>query len=215
MQATGKGGADVAPQVQVKVPTVTVVTDDGKSEVLQIPTSHDEMMALIAQRDALNDQLEQATDRRNDLIEQLQSAPSEAHAGLQVQLNELSGQIVQIQRDLNRVGREISQASPALIAMAKENHDTPDMNGSFDDGVFAGIAGTIAVLIVLMFLGRKRWRKVARRYQPLMPAADSERLQRLEQGIEAMAIEIERISEGQRFVTKLLAESRGVESAPR
>jgi hypothetical protein len=32
------------------------------------------------------------------------------------------------------------------------------------------------------------------------------RLQRIEQAIETMAIEIERISEGQRFVTRLLAE---------
>jgi hypothetical protein len=33
--------------------------------------------------------------------------------------------------------------------------------------------------------------------------------------MEAMAIEIERISENQRFVTKLLSESRAAESAPR
>lgn len=32
------------------------------------------------------------------------------------------------------------------------------------------------------------------------------RLERIEQAVEAMAVEIERISEGQRFVTKLLAE---------
>ncbi|MBX3133908.1 MAG: hypothetical protein KF689_11075 [Gemmatimonadaceae bacterium] len=32
------------------------------------------------------------------------------------------------------------------------------------------------------------------------------RLERMEQAIDAMAVEIERISEGQRFVTKLLAE---------
>jgi hypothetical protein len=48
-----------------------------------------------------------------------------------------------------------------------------------------------------------------------MPSADSDRLQRLEHGMEAMAIEIERISEGQRFVTKLLSEPRAVESTRR
>jgi hypothetical protein len=31
-------------------------------------------------------------------------------------------------------------------------------------------------------------------------------MERLEQGVEAIAIEVERISEGQRFVTKLLSE---------
>jgi hypothetical protein len=34
----------------------------------------------------------------------------------------------------------------------------------------------------------------------------AKRLERMEHAIEAMAVEVERISEGQRFVTKLLAE---------
>jgi hypothetical protein len=36
--------------------------------------------------------------------------------------------------------------------------------------------------------------------------ADSETLQRLEQSVEAIAIELERIGEGQRFITKALVE---------
>ena len=36
-----------------------------------------------------------------------------------------------------------------------------------------------------------------------------DRLSRIEQGIDAMAVEVERISEGQRFTTKLLAEKAG------
>lgn len=37
-------------------------------------------------------------------------------------------------------------------------------------------------------------------------ASSDERLERVEQAVEAIAIEIERVSEGQRFVTKLLNE---------
>ena len=36
--------------------------------------------------------------------------------------------------------------------------------------------------------------------------ADDGRLERLEQAVESIAIEIERVSEGQRFVTKMLSE---------
>ncbi|MEP7383675.1 MAG: hypothetical protein ABI910_18460 [Gemmatimonadota bacterium] len=57
----------------------------------------------------------------------------------------------------------------------------------------------------------------ALRYKERMRAADREvfspgggdtsmRLERIEMAIEAMSVEVERISEGQRFVTKLLAE---------
>lgn len=38
------------------------------------------------------------------------------------------------------------------------------------------------------------------------PAIDENRLHRLEEAIDAIAIEIERISEGQRFTTKLLSQ---------
>src|SRR5712675_562391 len=41
---------------------------------------------------------------------------------------------------------------------------------------------------------------------PTAPPDVTARLERMEQAIESIAIEIERISEGQRFTTKLLAE---------
>lgn len=43
--------------------------------------------------------------------------------------------------------------------------------------------------------------------------ADDGRLARLEASVEAIAIEVERISEGQRFVTRLLAERDGAVAA--
>jgi hypothetical protein len=39
-----------------------------------------------------------------------------------------------------------------------------------------------------------------------VPAEVSDRLQRMEQAIDSIAVEVERISEGQRFTTKLLAD---------
>jgi hypothetical protein len=41
-----------------------------------------------------------------------------------------------------------------------------------------------------------------------------ERIDRIEQGVEAVAVEVERIAEGQRFTTKLLSE-RAAEREPR
>lgn len=42
--------------------------------------------------------------------------------------------------------------------------------------------------------------------QPAMPPDVSARLERMEQALDSIAIEVERISEGQRFTTKLLSE---------
>lgn len=46
-----------------------------------------------------------------------------------------------------------------------------------------------------------------------VPAAQEERLARIEQAVESIAIEVERISEGQRFTTKLLAERAQADQA--
>lgn len=45
-------------------------------------------------------------------------------------------------------------------------------------------------------------------------ASQDERLRRIEAAIETMAVEVERIGEGQRFATKLLAERRPGSAAP-
>jgi hypothetical protein len=42
--------------------------------------------------------------------------------------------------------------------------------------------------------------------QPSIPPDVNARLERMEQALDSIAIEVERISEGQRFTTKLLAE---------
>lgn len=66
------------------------------------------------------------------------------------------------------------------------------------------IGGWTVVAIVKVWRGGKT---VAQAPSPELLQPMEQRLQRLEQTTEAIALEIERIAEGQRFVTKLLAES--------
>jgi len=217
MQRTAREGADIARQ---GTPSVRVSVGDGKSTVLQIPQSHDEMMALLSQRRVISEQLDQATERRNDLLDQMNEAPAAAKAGFQAQLNVLSDRIVQLESTLNVISQEIAGASPPLMAMAEQpaRDASEDEPGNFQEGIFLGAAGMFLGLTTLLLLGRWIWKRFVRDDVPparALPGADSERLQRVEQGIEAMAIEVERISEGQRFVTKLISESRGLESTPR
>ena len=44
---------------------------------------------------------------------------------------------------------------------------------------------------------------------PRLPTEVTERLERMEQALDSVALEVERISEGQRFTTKLLSEGKG------
>ena len=66
---------------------------------------------------------------------------------------------------------------------------------------------TTCVLAIGIPLVRALVRRWDRESQlPKVPPEVAARLERMEQSIDAMAIEMERISEGQRFVTKLLAD---------
>lgn len=63
--------------------------------------------------------------------------------------------------------------------------------------------------VIVLTLGIPLVRAYTRRRDAELPkqqVAEAARLARIETAIEAMAVEVERISEGQRFVTKLLAE---------
>jgi len=70
-------------------------------------------------------------------------------------------------------------------------------------------------MVTLITAGRPLIRAWARRIElgsGQRPALDGEadaRLERMEAAIETMAVEIERIAEGQRFTTKLLSERGG------
>jgi len=73
-----------------------------------------------------------------------------------------------------------------------------------------GTVGSIAFPIV------RAWaRRLEGRTSATLPLAGvEERLERIERAVDAMSIEVERISEGQRFVTKLLAERAPMQIPP-
>ena len=69
--------------------------------------------------------------------------------------------------------------------------------------VVFSVVGTV-VLVFRWFRHRERMATIVR------PAEKSgsveERMERIERAVEAIAVEVERVGEGQRFVTRLLAE---------
>jgi hypothetical protein len=68
---------------------------------------------------------------------------------------------------------------------------------------------TAIVLAIGVPLARAYSRRMdAQARNPQIPVEVTSRLERMEQALEAVAIEVERISEGQRFTTKLLSEGR-------
>jgi len=82
---------------------------------------------------------------------------------------------------------------------------------------------SFAMMTVVVFVGSTVFvlgRAVARRIEgrshqpPLVPPETALRIERMERALDAVAIEVERISESQRFLTKLLADRPGPARLP-
>jgi antitoxin component of RelBE/YafQ-DinJ toxin-antitoxin module len=72
-----------------------------------------------------------------------------------------------------------------------------------------GAFATAIICAIGIPLSRAFARKMdAEAKNPRLPLDVTNRLERMDQALEAIAIEVERISEGQRFTTRLLSEGR-------
>ena len=79
----------------------------------------------------------------------------------------------------------------------------------WDEDIIA-IIGFFSTAIIIS-IGIPLVRGLVRRWdrkgmQPAVPTDTAARLERIEQAIDAMSIEVERIAEGQRFVTRLMTD---------
>jgi hypothetical protein len=72
--------------------------------------------------------------------------------------------------------------------------------------VFGCITTWIVIEALSKFITKRAERRNALEIAKLQTTAQSERFDRIEAAIEAMAVEVERVTEGQRFQTKLLTE---------
>ena len=80
-----------------------------------------------------------------------------------------------------------------------------------DPGVVVPLGGMLMILGIVLGVPivRAYTKRLDSQPRASLPAGDvTVRLERIEQAIEAMATEVERVAEGQRFTTRLLSEVR-------
>ena len=71
-----------------------------------------------------------------------------------------------------------------------------------------GLITAVVVTIRMWLAHREKMAGLSAGRSPALAGELAGRILRIEQAVESIALEVERISEGQRFVTKLLAEPR-------
>ena len=199
-----------APQTPTAPARPTVIVQDAPGVgtfAITTPMSAREVATIKAQRNELSNQLESVDGRRSKLLSQLkQTGDPTAVKGLEDRLALLDKRQLQLESDIAITGQQLTSAPAGLAATT----GSPIVAGLGSGQVVAiSIVGIIFVLAPLtMGFARTIWKRANKPGLP--PTAFTEtaqRLERLESAVDTIAVEIERISEGQRFVTKLLSEA--------
>jgi hypothetical protein len=171
---------------------------------------------LRAQRSELSDQLESATGRRRALVEQIRRADGVNKAGLEARIATLDQRIVRLEGQLDEVGQQLSSPEAARYVATTQ----PPVNFRGPNVRFSNVDPEPIIICFILFvlspialsMSRLIWKRASRTAMAASaaPAESGQRLERIEQAVDAIAIEVERVSEGQRFVTRLLSERGGL-----
>jgi hypothetical protein len=140
----------------------------------------------------------QAATARADAAVAAREAAAAAREQMRAQAQMLRDQ-AQMARDVERMQHQLP-----VISIPGSHGPSPRQ----EKMMFAGFLIVVMAAVVIFYpLVRAFARRLegAGRTGGALDTGSAERLQRIEQAVDAMAIEIERISEGQRFTTKLLA----------
>ena len=191
-------------------PAIRTGGPGGDQIILRPPTTQREVSALRRRGELLSNQLQSVSGRRDELAQQLEDAEGTNRKGIEDRIAQLDQRIMRIEGDIAENGRLLALAPAGML-------NTPEQTTSvaspapfgLNPGQVTGITivGTIFVLFPLAIaMARNMWRRGTRHVLAPPSAESTQRMERLEQAVDAIAIEVERISEGQRFVTRLLTE---------
>jgi hypothetical protein len=171
-----------------------------------VPRTPSEQAILQAQREALSGQIINVRDRRNSIAQSYERASGANRAGLEQQLRVLDDRLLQLEQDLAESGRALYQSNVGSTSTGV----VPRQFFNINPGQMTGIS-IVFILFVLgplaASLGRLMWRRSTK---PTMPPGwydAAQRLERLEQAVDTVAVEVERVSEGQRFMTKIMTQN--------
>jgi hypothetical protein len=173
----------------------------------------DALQAIVQRRSELSSQLTSLTIRRDLLSQQLRNTDAAGQARIKAMLADVATQTERVIKDMSAT----DEAANKLTANAAYV-GTLTQAGGGGAGTTTGqsAAGELAeritvlgagALMAILLVAFARWL-----WRPKRPAAtglgeaDVSRMEKLQQSIDVIAVEVERISESQRHLTKVLAD---------
>jgi hypothetical protein len=162
-----------------------------------------------AQRRELTNQLDELESTRREITGQLEDIPvgSPDRKPLEARMTDVDSRITSVDHLLASNATDIAAA--AAIPGAVVEPPRVIENGPPEEAyVLGGMFMVIVLLPLSIAWARRIWRRSAAAVASF-PREIGDRLLRMEQALEATSVEVERIGEGQRFLTRLFTEGEG------
>jgi flagellar biosynthesis GTPase FlhF len=198
---------------------------------MMLPSSNDIAAVVVS---PVNQQSAEAREQAREQADQAREQAQEARQQAQEARQE-AREAANDAREASREAAREQQQTPQFIIMKDGKQIplegiTPEglrelglpmpnpvfVDNNTNDSAYAVGASAIFAAMVVTLVGMRYWFKsrVLRNTSAAIPSDVTNRLVRMETAIESVAVEVERISEGQRFTTRLLSE-RVREEVPR
>ncbi|MDX2183930.1 MAG: hypothetical protein SFW08_08100, partial [Gemmatimonadaceae bacterium] len=199
------------PQPPAAPPAAPQVTVPGVNGGAPVAVGRD-VNQLKSQLDILTTELKNVTERRKDIAQEIRRADGASQAGLESQLRVIDEQIIALERQIGATTTALAGTAPDEAVQAFETvaPQIADRAVEISENLIP-ISFFVCALIapVMVAWARRIWRGTASPSNK--PDTETvQRIARIEQSVDAIALELERVSEGQRFVTKLMSEQRGL-----
>jgi hypothetical protein len=173
----------------------------------QTPMTAREVQALQARRRVLSEQLNSADGRRKELSRLVKNATGADKAGLEQRIGVLDARLARLENDIDETGKLLASAPAALTSDAPTFAFGPNTTNKMEDVIpIVAILSVFVLFPIAISIARNIWRRGSLPRAAGPDRESAQRLERMEQAMDAIAIEIERVSEGQRFVTRLLSD---------
>ena len=195
----------VVPMQEIPVvpapPPAPFVVQTATGQITGAPT--EVYQGALAQRRELRNQQDRLQDQRQELRNELQNeqnlSPAD-RAGVEARIKDIDVRISAIDQQIAKADAAVAQAA-ALPGATEQPRQ--ERNGPPDEIL---IVFTIFVLMpIAIAYARRIWRKGATVVAPI-PKDITDRLEAMGQAVESIAIEVERIGEGQRFLTRVMSD---------
>jgi cell division protein FtsB len=222
-------GATTVRPAQPRQPTEPAQPTQAK---VGVPTNQAELNSLGLLREEFRSQIRSTTQLRQELTNQIAQASAlndgASVAKLQARVRALDTRSATLEERIlqvddamtNAIARGVASTEVEAVVAVPAMPGVPgvppvfERRGPVGEDIASIVLGmTLLFTLIGVLIHRRAWRRAEKQFATVGPGNRAE-LQQLQQAVDVIAVEVERISEGQRYVSKLLNERLDVTALP-